>query len=98
MYIGPFYLDTKELFLILASLLLGAALYFEWPLWVFEAQTLLTLTILILFIKGILKSINNDVFFFHALTTIVLSLFFPTFQIILFYVITFFLLRLFKVI
>lgn len=98
MYIGPFYFDTKELFLVVASVLLGCALYFGWPLWVFKAQTLLTLTIIVLITKGLLKSINNDAFFFHVLVTLVLAIFLSTFQVVLFYASTFVLFRLLKVI
>lgn len=98
MYLGPFYFDTKELFLLVAAVLLGFALYFDWPLWVFEARTLLTLSILMLITKGLLKSIHNDVFFFHALITLLLAIFLSTFQVILFYILTFVLLRLLKVI
>jgi hypothetical protein len=98
MYIGPFYFDTKELFLVLAVVLLGVALYLDWPLWVFEPQTLLTLAIVMLLTKGLLKSVNNDVFFFHALVTLILAIFFSTFQVLLFYVVSFVLFRLFKLI
>lgn len=98
MYIGPFYFDTKEIFLIIAILLLSVAIYFNWPLWVFEPQTLLTLAIIMLLTKGLLKSINNDVFFFHALVTLVLAIFLSTFQVLLFYVISFALFRALKVI
>src|SRR3989338_6436988 len=98
MYLGPFYFDTKELFLIIAALFLGAALYFGWPLWEFDARELLTLTILILLTKGLLPSIHNEAFFLQAIVTVILTLFLPFFQVILFYFITFFLLIVIKVI
>lgn len=98
MYIGPFYLDTKEVFLILAAVLLGVAVYFDWPLWYFDKQTLLVLTVLFLIIRGLLKSVHNDVFFFHALVTIILSLFFPLLQVVLFYALTFAVMKAIKVI
>lgn len=98
MNIGPFYFDKKELFLLVAIALLGCSLYFGWPLWVFKAQTLLTLSVIILLTKGLLRSINNDAFFFHVLTTIILAIFLSTFQVILFYLVTFVLFRLLKVI
>jgi hypothetical protein len=98
MNIGPFYFDKKELFLLVAIVLLGCALYFGWPLWVFKAQTLLTLSVIILLTKGLLRSINNDAFFFHVLTTLALAIFLSTFQVILFYLVTFVLFRLLKVI
>ena len=98
MYLGPFYFDTKELFLVLATILLGFALYFKWPLRFFQPDTLLTLTIIILLTKGLLKSVHNDVFFFHAIIAIVLALWLSTLQVILFYIISFAFLRLFRAI
>jgi len=56
MYIGPFYFDTKEIFLILASVFLGLAMFFGWSLWWFDKRALLTLTVLILVTKGLLPS------------------------------------------
>lgn len=98
MYLGPFYINTKEIFLILAILLLACALFFNWPLWWFDAKTLLTLSILILFTKGLLPAIHNEAFFVLALVTMFLSLFLPVFQVILFYFISFILFRVLKVI
>lgn len=98
MYIGPFYFDTKELFLMLAAIILVVAVYLDWPLWVYKPQSLLTLAIIMLLTKGLLKSINNDVFFFHAIVTLLLALFVSTFQIILFYLVSFSFFRALKVI
>jgi len=98
MYLGPFYFDTKEIFLILAAVLVGLAMYFGWPLYWFNARTLLLLIILMLFTKGLLPAIHNEAFFILALVTVFLSLYLPLFQIILFYFISFVLFRLLKVI
>lgn len=98
MYIGPFYFDTKELFLVGAIVCIMIALYFGWPLWVYKPQTLLTVSILALIVKGLLPSTHNDVFFFHTLTLLVLAIFFSTFQVILFYVASFVFFKLLKVI
>ena len=62
MYIGPFYFDTKEIFLILAAVLLGVAYFLGWPLWWFDKRALLTLVVLMLFTKGLLPSIHNEAF------------------------------------
>ncbi|HJZ23443.1 hypothetical protein A3H80_01465 [Candidatus Roizmanbacteria bacterium RIFCSPLOWO2_02_FULL_37_19] len=98
MYLGPFYFDTKEIFLLLAAIFIGAAVYFNWPLWEFDKPTLLTLTIIMLILKGLLPSLHNEAFFLHAIAAIFLTLFLPLFQVLLFYFITFFLLKAVKVI
>jgi len=98
MYLGPFYFDTKEIFLILAAILLGVAMFFGWSLWWFDKRVLLTLVILMLFTKGLLPSIHNEAFFILAIVTIFLSLYLPIFQVVLFYFISFIMFRLLKVI
>lgn len=98
MYLGPFYFDTKEVFLILASLLLGLAMFFNWPLWWFDKQILLTLAILILITKGLLPSIHNEAFFILAIAAIFLSLYLPIFQVVLFYFLSFVFFRVLKVV
>jgi len=98
MYLGPFYFDTKEIFLILVAILLGLAWYFSWPLWWFDKRALLTLVILILFTKGLLPAIHNEAFFILALIAIFLTLYLPIFQVVLFYFVSFLLFRLLKVI
>jgi hypothetical protein len=98
MYIGPFYFDTKEIFLILASVILTLAWVFGWPLLWFDKRVLLTLTILLLITKGLLPSIHNEAFFILAIVTIFLSLYLPIFQVILFYFVSFLMFRLLKVI
>jgi len=98
MYLGPFYFDTKEIFLILAAIFLGLAMYFGWSLWWFDKRSLFTLVILILITKGLLPSIHNEAFFILAVVAIFLTLYLPIFQVVLFYFISFLLFRLFKVI
>ncbi|MBI4973283.1 hypothetical protein HZC27_01600 [Candidatus Roizmanbacteria bacterium] len=98
MYLGPFYFDTKEIFLILASLLIGLAMFFGWPLIWFNPKILLTLIILMLVTKGLLPAIHNEAFFILAIVTIFLTLYLPFFQIVLFYFISFALFRLLRVI
>jgi hypothetical protein len=98
MYLGPFYFDTKEIFLILAALLVGLAMFFGWELAWFDTKTLLILIVLMLFTKGLLPAIHNEAFFILALVTIFLSLYLPLFQIVLFFFISFGLFRIMKVI
>lgn len=98
MYLGPFYFDTKELFLIIAAILVGLASYFGWSLYWFDTKMLLTLIILMLITKGLLPAIHNEAFFILAIVTIFLTLYLPVFQVILFFFISFLLFRLLKVI
>ena len=98
MYLGPFYFDTKEIFLILAAMLVGLAMYFNWPLYWFNPRILLILIVLMLFTKGLLPAIHNESFFILALITIFLSLYLPLFQVVLFYFISFGFFRMLRVI
>jgi len=98
MRIGPFYFDSKEIFLVVAALLLSAALYFHINLMFFEPQALLTLVVIFLILKGLLPSIHNEAFFLHAIVTIFLTLFLPLFQVLLFYAVTFVFFKVLRVI
>ncbi len=98
MYLGPFYFDSKEIFLILAAIILSLAWYFGWPLWWFDKRALLTLVILMLITKGLLPSIHNEAFFILAIVSIFLTLYLPIFQVVLFYFLSFIFFRLLKVI
>ena len=98
MYLGPFYFDTKEIFLILTAILLAVAYFFGWPLWWFDKRALLTLVVLMLFTKGLLPSIHNEAFFILAIITIFMSLYLPIFQVIVFYFLSFIMFKVLKVI
>jgi hypothetical protein len=98
MYLGPFYFDTKEIFLILAAIILSLSWFFGWSLWWFDKRALLTITILMLITKGLLPSIHNEAFFILAIATIFLTLYLPIFQVVLFYFLSFLFFRLLKVI
>ncbi len=98
MRLGPFFFDTKELFLILAILLLAGSLYFHIDIHFFDQKSLLTLAVIFLLLKGLLPSVHNEAFFIHAIVTIFLTLFLPLFQVLLFYAVTFAFLKILKVI
>ena len=98
MYIGPFYFDTKELFLVLLTVMLSIGMYLGWsPVW-FNTKDLFTITILILFTKGLLPAIHNEAFFMVAFVAELCTIYLPIFQIVLFYFISFVLFRMLKVI
>lgn len=98
MRIGPFFFDSKEIFLVLAAILAGVAYYFKMPLWQFRAEDLCVLILVFLILKGLLPSIHNEVFFLHAIVAVILTLFLPLFQVLLFYCITFFIFKAVKLI
>lgn len=98
MYFGPFFFDTKEIFLLTGALLLALALLLGWPIWGFNTSVLLTLVLLMLITKGLLPAIHNEAFFILAIVTIFLTLYLETFHVILFYLISFLFFRLLKVI
>lgn len=98
MYIGPFYFDTKEIFLILAVTLLCIITFLQVPIWWFDAKSLLTLAIIVLITKGLLPAIHNEAFFMLVIVAIFLTLYFPIFSVLLFYFVSFALFRLLKVI
>lgn len=98
MYFGPFFLDTKEIFLLVGSFLLALALLFGWEIWWFDRQVLLTLVILMLITKGLLPAIHNEAFFILAVLTIFLTLYLPVFHVVIFYFLSFLFFRLLKVI
>lgn len=98
MYFGPFFFDTKEIFLIIASFLLGVAVLLDWPIWWFDKQILLTIVLLMLITKGLLPAIHNEAFFILAIVTIFLTLYLPIFPVILFFLLSFLLFRVLRVI
>jgi hypothetical protein len=67
------------------------------PVW-FSARDMFTITLLILFTKGLLPAIHNEAFFMVAVAALVLTLYLPIFQVVLFYLISFVLFRILRVI
>jgi hypothetical protein len=98
MYLGPFYINTKEIFLILAAILIGLAWKLHWGLYWFDVRVLLILVVAMLVTKTILPTINNESFFILAIVTIFLTLYLSIFQIAVFYLVAFTLMRWMKLI
>jgi len=98
MRIGPFYFDSKELFLLVAAALIGVATYLDWPLWLFDKESLLVLIVIMLVTKGLLPAIHNENYFILSLVSLFLILYFPLFQVLVFYFFAFVLLKAFRVI
>lgn len=89
MYIGPLYINTKELFLILTIILLGLALRFGWSVYWFDLKTLLFIVIALLIIKSLIPTIQNEAFFLLTIITVFLSLYLSWFQIMVFFLVFF---------
>lgn len=98
MYIGPFYLDTKEIFLFLSAILIGFAHFFGLSMSWFNSTDLFVLVVILLLTKGLLPSIHNEAFFILGIVSVFLTLFFSIFQVLIFYFLSFLLFRLLKVI
>lgn len=98
MRVGPFYFDTKELFLFLAAILIALAYYLGWSMWLFVPENLLVLTVIMLITKGLLPAIHNESYFILILVSIFLLIYLSLFQVLLFYFLSFILLKLFRVI
>jgi len=83
-YIGQFYFDKRELFLILCLVLLGVAIYFGYPIPIFKPQQLFVLLLLLLFSKAIIPSAKDTPVFLAFLVSLFLTLILPFFSVILF--------------
>lgn len=97
-YLGKFYFEKKDFFLILAAIFLWGAFYFSFPLPFFDPKDLLTLVILFFLAKGLILPSHDAVVFTTFLVALFLTLFFPLFKVLIFLVFSFVFLRLLRVI
>jgi len=97
-YLGKFYFDKRDLFIILVIGLLLAGFQLGYPLPYFQYQNLIVLSLLFLLGKGFLLTTYDSILFVTFLTAITLTLFVPLFQVLLFLVLAFIFLRFLKVI
>lgn len=97
-YIGQFYFDKKELFLFLLLAILGAVLYFQYPLPLFDPKHLLVLAILLLISKSIISSAKDTPLFITFIVALLLTLFWPFLSVVLFVVISLLTLKIFRLI
>lgn len=97
-YIGPFYFDKRDLFLLFTVIIVLGTILLDYPLPLFKPYDLLILTILLLLTKGVVLPAYDSAVFVTFLTAIFLTLFFPFFKVLLFLVFAFIFLRLTKVI
>lgn len=97
-YFGKFYFEKKDLFLILAVLIIWATIHFSYSFPLFDPQNLLILTVIFLLAKGLILPTHDTAVFTTFLTALFLTLFFPFFQVLIFLVFAFISLRLLKVV
>lgn len=97
-YLGKFYFEKKDFFLILAILSLLGTIHFSYPLPLFDSKNLLVLTILFLLAKGVVLPTHDTAVFTAFLVALFLTLFFPLFKVLIFLVFAFIFLRLTKVV
>ncbi len=83
-YIGQFYFDKKEFFLLAALILLGAAIFLGYSLPIFSAPRLFVLALLLLITKSIIPSARDTSILLTFLCAVFLTLFLPFFTVVLF--------------
>ena len=96
--LGRFYFSKKELFLLIASVLLFIIMQSNFTISFFDPFELLVLTVFTLLAKGFFTTTNDGVLFVIFLASIFLTLYMPMFQIIIFYFLSFVFLKVFRVI
>lgn len=97
-YIGQFYVDKRDLFLAAAALLLLYAQRFGYPVPYFNVNHLLFFLTLLFIAKGLVLPTHDSAVFVVFLTALVMTLYVPLFQSLVFLVLAFFFLRLTKTI
>ena len=97
MYLGPFYFQKRDFFILLAVLLLAGSIYYSVPFPLFNPYHLLPLFVLFLFTKASILPAHDPAVFITFFTAIILTLFLPLFQIVLFLMTAFILQRVFRV-
>lgn len=97
-YIGQFYIDKRDIFLIISGVIVVYAIYFGYPIPYFNPQHLLFFLFLLFIAKGLILPTHDSVVFVVFLLALFMTLFFPLFQSLIFLVLSFLFLRLAKVI
>ena len=98
MYIGPLYINTKELFLIMAAVLIFLAMKYGWGISWFDKRGLLIIIAMMFATKTLLPALQNEAFFMMAIAAIFLTLYMTVFQVVIFYLVGFSALRWLKII
>lgn len=96
--LNRFYFSKKELFLILAGILLVVIMRMNLTVSFFDPYQILLLTLLTFLAKGFISTTNDAPVFIVFLASIFLTFYYPFFQILIFYFLAFSLLKLFRLI
>lgn len=97
-YIGRFYIDKRDLFLLTAAILILAGMYWGYELAFVKSEYLLTLVVLLFLAKGIVLPTHDTWVFIAFFLAVILTLFLPFIQVLAFLLFSFILLRILKVI
>jgi len=97
-YIGKFYFDKRDLFILVAIGLLLAGWRLGYPLPYFQYQNLIILAALFLLAKGFLLTSYDSALFVTFLVAVMLTLFIPLLQVLYFLALAFIFLRILRVI
>jgi hypothetical protein len=95
-YLGQFYFDKRDLFILLGLGLLVGAWYSKFLIPFFSYTDLFVLILIFLLAKGILLPASDSFLFLLFFSGLIILLFFPLIQVLFFLFIAFFLLRLLK--
>lgn len=97
-YLGRFYFEKRDFYILLLLGLLLLAYRVGYPLPYFSYKNLFFLTILFLLAKGLVLTTYDSVVFLVFLSALILTLFIPLLQVLIFLFFALVLLRLLKVI
>lgn len=97
-YLGQFYFDKRDLYIVLAIGLLLIGFHYQYPLPYFQYQNLILLSLLFLLGKGFLLTSYDSAFFTAFLIAIILTLFIPLLQVLFILTLAFIFLRILRVI
>lgn len=96
--IGKFYFNKKELFLLIAAVLIFFVMRSNYTISFFDPFDLLVLTVFTLLVKGFFTSTNDSPLLIIFLFAIFLTLYIHLFQVIIFYFLSFVFLKVLRVI
>lgn len=97
-YLGQFYFDKRDLFLVVATVVILFALRFGYPIPYFNVQHLLFLLILFFIAKGLILPTHDSAIYVVFLIALGLTLYVPLFHALVFLLFAFIFLRLLKAI
>lgn len=95
-YIGQFYIDKRDMFLLLALLVFGILAYTQYPVPLIDPASMTLLLLFTIVAKGFIPPASDSALFIAFFVSVILSLFAPLFHVLVFMALAFAFLRLFK--